>query len=137
MAPKYANLARPRILVVDSEPLLADTLTLILQGHGYDATAVYSGRAALDCCDAAQPQLLITEVTLPDLNGIDLASRIREKFPACKVLLYSGQVGEQWPAEPGSRTRQQFPHLTKPIAPAELLEKVAECLGISWPEQNE
>jgi DNA-binding NtrC family response regulator len=75
--------------------------------------------------------LLLTDVVMPGMNGIELALAVSEKFPECKVLLFSGQTAT---AELLDRARKQggdFPLLSKPIHPEDLLKKVAEILNSS------
>lgn len=119
------------ILVVDDERRIADTIALILQSRGYETAVAYEGDSALAHCSRLQPDLLLTDVLMPGMNGIDLAQTVSEKFPECKVLLLSGQAAT---AELVDRAREQghdFPLLSKPIHPEILLKKIAEMLASS------
>jgi len=131
MERKYPQAVLAKIVVVDDEHIIADTVALILQKHGFDATAVYSGRAALACCETVEPQLVITDVMMPDMNGVETALRVQQKHPLCKVLLFSGQATGQLLAQDAYKQGQRFELMLKPMAPGELVDKVAECLGIS------
>ena len=68
---------KPRVLVVDDEQVIADTLAKILDLNGYDASAVYTGTAAVESARALQPDLVISDVIMPDMNGIEAAISIR------------------------------------------------------------
>lgn len=119
------------ILVVDDERRIADTLAMILKSKGYETVVAYEGDSALAHCSKLQPDLLLSDVLMPGMNGIDLAEAVSEKFPDCKVLLLSGQAAT---AEMVDRAREQghdFSLLSKPIHPAVLLKKVAEMLAPS------
>ena len=84
--------AKPRVLVVDDEHVIADTLAIILNQAGFDASAVYTGYDAVELARSAKPDLIITDVIMPDMNGIEAAINIRGFLPACKILLFSGQA---------------------------------------------
>ena len=84
--------AKPKVLVADDERVIADTLAIILNQSGFEATAVYSGEKAVETAKELRPDMLISDVIMTDLNGIDAAIKIREMLPACKILLFSGQA---------------------------------------------
>jgi CheY-like chemotaxis protein len=117
-----------RILVVDDEECIADTLALILRSSGYEAGSVHDGRSALRECERWMPDLVISDVVMPELNGIDLAIAIRERYPACKILLISGLAASQELAEQAFRKGHSFEILAKPIRPIELLAKIKTVL---------
>ena len=81
-----------RIFVVDDEKIIADTLAVILRQSGYDASAFYSAQSALDRLESCCPELVISDVVMPGMNGVDMAVLIRERHPACKVLLFRGRL---------------------------------------------
>src|SRR5580692_5006063 len=83
---------KPKVLVADDEPVIADTLAMILNQSGFDARAVYSGEKALELAATFQPDMLISDVIMADLNGIDAAIRIRALIPGIKILVFSGQA---------------------------------------------
>jgi DNA-binding response OmpR family regulator len=119
----------PRILVVDDESAIADTLTEILSRSGYPAIAAYDGNGALELALLSPPELLITDVVLPGMNGIELALTVKRVYPDCKILLFSGQAST---ADLLTRARcagHSFTLLTKPVPPRELLALVADRLG--------
>ncbi|MFZ0691465.1 MAG: response regulator, partial [Acidobacteriaceae bacterium] len=73
--------AKPRVLVADDERVIADTLAIILNQAGFDATAVYSGEKAVEMAQILRPDMLISDVIMTDLNGIDAAIQIRALLP--------------------------------------------------------
>lgn len=118
-----------RIIVIDDEPSIADTLATIFRNSGYNAEAYYDGQSALDACMAGAPDLLVSDVTMPGLTGLDLAILVKELCPSCKVLLFSGLSTSFDLVERAKRQGHYFEILEKPIAPALLLEKVAAELS--------
>src|SRR5690349_15622008 len=84
---------RPRILVIDDEHLVADTVVKILNISGFEARAAYDGQTALDLMKQSQPEYVLTDVVMPRLNGVDLAIAVRKLWPAVKIFLFSGQAG--------------------------------------------
>lgn len=119
------------ILVVDDEQRIADTLALILQSNGYQTSVAYEGASALAQSSKIRPDLLLTDVVMPGMNGIDLALAVSEKLPECKVLLFSGQAATADLLDRARRQGSDFPLLSKPVHPEDLLKKVAEILSSS------
>jgi CheY-like chemotaxis protein len=115
---------KPKVLVADDERVIADTLAIILNQSGFDATAVYSGEKAVEAARSWQPDMLISDVIMTDLNGIDAAIKIRSILPLCKILLFSGQAAT---ADLLDRARVQgyeFEILAKPVHPQDLLARL-------------
>jgi DNA-binding NtrC family response regulator len=117
--------ARKRVLVIDDEPSIADSLTEILIGHGYDALAFHSGRTAIDSARDCCPDLVISDVVMPKLNGVDTVLAIRERCPSTKILLFSGQAGTTNILEAARAEGHEFEMLPKPIHPEQLLKKLS------------
>ena len=84
--------AKPKVLVADDERVIADTLAIILNQSGFEATAVYSGEKAVEAARTLRPDMLISDVIMTDMNGIDAAITIQTILPNCKILLFSGQA---------------------------------------------
>lgn len=115
---------KPRVLVVDDERVIADTLATILNQNGFDASAVYTGTAAVDHARDNRPDLVISDVIMHDMNGIEAAIRIREILPGCKILLFSGQAATADLLEKARAEGHQFEILAKPVHPQDLLAKL-------------
>jgi CheY-like chemotaxis protein len=116
--------AKPKVLVADDERVIADTLAMILNQSGFDARAVYSGEKALESVTSFEPDMLISDVIMADLNGIDAAIRIRELLPGIKVLLFSGQAATADLLEKARANGHEFEILAKPVHPQDLLNKL-------------
>lgn len=115
---------KPKVLVVDDERVIADTLAIILNQHGYDASAVYTGTGAVERAHAVKPDLIISDVIMPDMNGIEAAIRIRKFLPSCKILLFSGQAATADLLESARAQGHEFEILAKPVHPQDLLAKL-------------
>lgn len=116
--------AKPRVLVVDDERVIADTLSIILNQNGFDASPAYSGTSAVDRAREIKPELVISDVIMQDMNGIDAAIRIRELLPGCKILLFSGQAATADLLEKARAQGHEFEILAKPVHPQDLLAKL-------------
>jgi DNA-binding response OmpR family regulator len=115
---------KPKVLVADDERVIADTLAIILNQSGFDATAVYTGETAVEIARTLQPDMLISDVIMTDLNGIDAAIRIREMLPACKILLFSGQAATADLLDRARNQGHEFEILAKPVHPQDLLARL-------------
>ena len=120
----------PRVLVVDDEVVIADTITKILGLNGYAATAAYDGDTALKSALLKPPHLLLTDVILPGMNGIELAQTVKRVFPDCKILLFSGQASTVDLLATAHQRGDRFTLLSKPIPPEQLLAMVAQHLDM-------
>jgi len=119
---------RPVVLVVDDESAIADTLAQILTLSGYAAMPVYDGEEALETALLMPPELLITDVMLPGMSGIELAITMRRIFPDCRVLLFSGQAATSDLLTSAKHAGHDFTLLSKPVHPTDLLRRVTESL---------
>jgi len=115
---------KPKVLVADDERVIADTLAMILNQSGFDARAVYSGEKALELAPVFQPDMLISDVIMADLNGIDAAIRIRSLLPSIKILLFSGQAATADLLEKARSDGYEFDILAKPVHPQDLLSRL-------------
>jgi DNA-binding response OmpR family regulator len=119
---------RPVVLVVDDESVITDTLAEILNRSGYTAIPAYDAEEALETALMTPPELLLTDVMLPGMSGIELAIKVKRIFPDCKVLLFSGQAATTDMLSAASRDGHRFDLLTKPLHPNDLLQHVAAGL---------
>lgn len=114
-----------RVLVVDDERCITDTLVVILRKAGYEVTGCYNAESALRECEAFKPELVITDVSMPGMNGVDLAVELKQKYPACKILLISGHASTVNLLEKAKIQGYGFDLLTKPVHPSDLLSRLA------------
>ena len=116
--------SKPKVLVADDERVIADTLTMILNQSGFDARAVYSGEKAVEMASTFAPDMLISDVIMADLNGIDAAIQIRSILLSVKILLFSGQAATADLLEKARAQGYEFEILAKPVHPQDLLNKL-------------
>ena len=115
-----------RVWVVDDNQCIADTLRKILGNSGHDASAFYDAQSALD--DAAKsgcPELLISDVSMPGMSGVELAMHFCESYPECRILLVSGHAATQDMTGGFKSKGYNVEILLKPIFPADLLARIA------------
>jgi DNA-binding response OmpR family regulator len=116
--------AKPRILVAVDERVIADSLAMILNQSGFDARAVYSSEVAVELAVAFKPEMLISDVVMAGLSGIEAAIRIRALFPQVKILLFSGQAATADLLEKARAQGHEFEMLSKPVHPQDLLARL-------------
>ena len=101
--------AKPKVLVADDERVIADTLAIILNQSGFEATAVYNGEKAVEAARIIRPDMLISDVIMTDMNGIDAAITIRAMLPDLQDSAFfrsGGHCGSVGPRpRPGPRIR--------------------------------
>ena len=120
----HEDRVKPKVLVADDEQVIADTLAMILNQSGFHARAVYSGEKALELAVTFAPDMLITDVIMADLNGIDAAIQMRAMLPQIKILLFSGQAATADLLEKARAQGYEFEILAKPVHPQDLLSKM-------------
>jgi DNA-binding response OmpR family regulator len=116
-----------RILIVDDESVIADSLALIFRANGFEARAVYSGERAIELAPSFEPDVLISDVIMSGMTGMEVAVYVRQHFPACRVLLFSGQASTSEMITKFDTKGYRFDMLTKPVRPEILLEYLRMC----------
>jgi CheY-like chemotaxis protein len=116
----------PRILVVDDEKIIADTIVQILNRNGFIAEAAYGGEEAIEKAKRHCPELVLSDVLMPEVDGVEAAIEIRKYCPDTRIVLFSGQAAT---VEILARARERghsFELLPKPIHPTELIKHLRE-----------
>jgi DNA-binding NtrC family response regulator len=103
-------------------------LAVILRHAGYHATAAYSAKSALNCIRQWEPHLIISDVMMPGLNGVEMAIQVRESLPSCEVLLFSGQAATANLLKDAVTQGYSFELLTKPVHPQDMIARVRSTL---------
>jgi CheY-like chemotaxis protein len=119
-----------RILVVDDDHLVADTLALIFQKNGFEALATYSGEGALECLPGFSPDLLLCDITMPGMDGLKLVQQVSRQLPSCRIIVLTGFYSN---VEPVRHQSQKLSHpvgiFMKPCQPTELLRQAKSLLA--------
>lgn len=124
VAPTNDAAARIKVLVVDDEHIIANTLSIILNTSGFEARAVYSGEAAVQAIGSFYPDVLISDVVMAGMSGIDAAIAFRTLHPNCKILLFSGQAATADLLRGAREQGHNFEIMAKPVHPSDLLAKL-------------
>lgn len=114
-----------RILIIDDEAPIADSLAEILTSSGYEALAFYRGQDAIDSARKQCPNIVLSDVVMPKLNGVDTVLAIHEFCPQARILLFSGQAGTTNILQRARASGHQFELLPKPLHPDELLKRLS------------
>ena len=118
-APERDSPQQLRILVVDDDPLVAFGLTELLRDEGHQPVEAASAREALDKL-AAQPfDVVVTDETMPDMTGRELARIVRQKWPEVGVVLSTGYTD--------LKDAEALPRLDKPFRPAQIRAALAQA----------
>jgi DNA-binding NtrC family response regulator len=119
----------PKLLIVDDEKMIADTLATIFNTNGYEARPAYSAEHALEIIAEWEPAIAILDVILPAMNGIDLGILLKASRSSIKVMLISGQIVSGTMVGDAAKQGHAFEILPKPIAIPELLGFAARLLA--------
>lgn len=110
----------PLVLVVDDEQIIADTRTAILRSWGYCCLTAYDAASALSLASTIHPELLICDILLSGMSGIELAIQVQRMIPNCRVLIISGFPGGYDMFCAARDAGHEFTYLAKPVHLSEL-----------------
>ena len=114
-----------RILIVDDEPNIIGTLATLLRAKGYNVLTAMTGRAALETAERDRPDLIVLDLGLPDLDGVDVCAAVRQSS-SVPILVLSARGAE------GDKVRAldagADDYVTKPFGAEELLARVRAAL---------
>ncbi|MEO5328557.1 MAG: response regulator [Magnetococcus sp. THC-1_WYH] len=119
----------PRLLVIDDDGAIRDLCGKILGRSGYDLVVVETAEEGLERCAEVAFDLVVTDLTLPGMDGIRFAEVLRASHPQVRVLIFSGHFTDA--KETATRQASATPglfFLAKPFRPKELLAAVAAAL---------
>lgn len=114
-----------RVLVVDDDVRVADSLVQILNATGHEALAAYSAEAAIKLAERFNPEAVVSDVVMGPVSGIELTNHIREHYPGCRVLLFSGYASTRAFAQAFLTRGSNVQFLPKPVHPSRILEFLA------------
>lgn len=121
---------RPRVLVVDDDRLVADTLRMIFAVNGFESEACYTTPEALHKARGFDPELLVCDVTMPGEGGLQLAAAISREIPKCQMIMLTAYLSNAACVElEAMRMKRPLKLLSKPCRPEVLLKEASELLG--------
>jgi CheY-like chemotaxis protein len=115
---------RLRVLVVDDEPTITETLVEILNGEGFDAVAASTGEAALSSAQSFGPDVIISDVVMPGMNGVELGIQLRTLLPKSRIILFSGQTATVDLLRDARKLGHEFEIVPKPVKPENLISMI-------------
>lgn len=110
------------VLIVDDDPVVLENLSLLLTDQGHQTTLARDGREALQLMDKTVPDVVISDIQMPNLDGIDLLKAIRKQFSDLPVVLMTGYGTLETAVE--ALRGQALDYLKKPIQ----MDDLASCL---------
>jgi two-component system KDP operon response regulator KdpE len=115
----------PRILVIDDEPNILGTLAPLLRARGYEVFTAMQGRAGIDTADRDKPDLVVLDLGLPDMDGVDVCRGIRDQANVPIIVLSArGAEGDKVRALDAGADD----YVTKPFGAEELLARIRAAL---------
>ncbi len=115
---------RVRVLVVDDEPTITETLVEILNGEGFDTMPASTGESALSSAQAFVPDVIISDVVMPGINGVELGIQLRTLLPKCRIILFSGQTATVDLLRDARKLGHDFEIVPKPVKPEHLISMI-------------
>ncbi len=124
-------------MIVDDDASVANSAIGVLNLFGYECYAVYNAQDAIAAADSFQPDIVLSEVVMPGMNGIELCEQIRQMLPDCRVLLLSGEVAIAHTLIQDSHQQgYNFELVAKPVRPQELVAKIGHLFGGAYSPSN-
>jgi CheY-like chemotaxis protein len=115
---------------VDDEKIIAESAAMILRWQGFAVESFTDPFEALRVVRMKAPDLLLADIRMPLMSGIELAIQVREDCPHCKILLLTGQAEIDDTLAMFRADGQDFDLLRKPLHPTELLKSIQVSLGL-------
>ena len=110
-----------RVFVVDDDASVADTVSEVLRRAGFEVTTFYNPLIAAQHALESEPHVVVTDYSMPNMNGLELATWLQKRYPACKIVILTGQVAAV-ADQPVNGLK--FTLLQKPVPPLTLIQAV-------------
>lgn len=117
----------PRVLVVDDNPDVADNLAMLLRAQGLPVHVAYDGAQALELAETARPTVLVLDVGLPDIGGLEVARALRRRPWAAQLLIIAVTGWGQAADRLATRQAGFDAHLVKPVDPDALFQLIGSA----------
>ena len=120
-----------RILVVDDEHLVAETVSIIFRKHGFEVATAFSAVDALALARLSRPDLVLCDINMPGRDGVDLMEDLGREIPSCPILVLTGLYANHGRITDCAVTyKQRVRILAKPCPPLELLREADSLLQL-------
>ncbi|MBW2173845.1 MAG: sigma-54-dependent Fis family transcriptional regulator, partial [Deltaproteobacteria bacterium] len=119
----------PKVLIVDDEPRMCDSLKVLLSSHGYETQTGHSGQEAMECLSKDRFDLVLLDIVMPDMTGHQLMDYINSQDQETVVILMTGHASVESAVE--SLRRGAYDYLRKPFDFDQLLNRVGNALDQS------
>jgi len=116
----------PKVMIVDDSLFTRNHLAKLLAEHGYDTVQAENGAQAITMYRAARPDIVLMDITMPHLNGIEALAEIRHLDTQAKVIIFTALNQEQIATRAIHIGAEDF--LVKPVPPAKLLVALQKAL---------
>lgn len=123
------------ILIIDDEPSILNLMSKSCRQQGHEVTAVLSGKEGLERLDASAPDLMIVDLKIPDVNGLEIIRYTAEHHPGTRMIMVTGHASIESAVE--AMRLGAFDYLAKPFEIADLQRTVDLCLQRSAPSLND
>jgi len=115
------------IILIDDDPILREIVEVALRRVGHEVFSAVNGKDGVQLCSAHPPDLVITDILMPEKEGLESIQEIRAKFPILPVLAVSG-APDEWKVLDLAKRLGADESIAKPFAPEELLARVHSLL---------
>jgi PAS domain S-box-containing protein len=126
----------PRVLVVDDNPDVADNLAMLLRAHGLQVRVAYDGAQALELAETSRPMVLVLDLGLPDLSGLEVARALRRRAWAAQLLMIAVTGWGQAADRLATRNAGFDAHLVKPVDPDALFQLIDSAADLERRRQD-
>ncbi len=117
-----------KVLIVDDEPSVAAILRIMLEKHGFEVQVVHSGAEALNKAAGFDPDVLICDLQMPGLSGVELSRHLHYLLPNCRKIWISGYAGPEILESPSAHGLP-VTLLTKPVSQSDLLQALSTTVA--------
>jgi CheY-like chemotaxis protein len=124
--PQKARLTRQTVMVVDDEPVIRETILEILRDEGFDALGMSDAAHALAWARRIRPDIILSDIVMPGMNGIDMAAELAIILPKCRIILFTGHEAAADLLEKAHAAGHDFEVFDKPIDPGLLIPRLQD-----------
>ena len=117
-----------RILIIDDDEMVLQTMQTLLQDSGYDVIATADGPRGLELFKGHAPDLVLLDLALPSMNGLEVLRKIRDIDRDVKIIMITGYGSEE--SSQVARRYGAYDFLQKPVGSKALLDKIHAALGV-------